>query len=483
MSVVTVGVRRAIRGITAAACMSLVGIAPSALAQPAETPAGLRILEPAARLSNRPARVALLITPSSPMAGAIWAMAHGEARDAEELFTRLGFRVISIGPANRVDLVRTLRAAGDLIPLGAEVVVMARGIAISAHRDVFLQPLDAAAPIAPAALETDAVRLGDFVRRLSSRAPVSLVVLVNECHGSEIANGCPPDIFTDLPATLMVTGPRGARPDGPRSIHSKLAAAMQTEGATLGEFAARFGAALTGSDPTLRVGTIRHPAFAFMPAGFHASLIHPCNTVNREADAVAAREVRAQPLLTACENANRLWPSSHFQRQLLALREQVAFRQAVLRCSDDLAARSYQLAYPSGRYLSAVNAFRATCEANAAEERRKAEVREQQRQEEARRREAEARARELPMPPRPVPPTPEPEVRPSGQFRFVYDQRTGRVNYDDGRGSAGTCRVRAWGNMRSVRGRLGRNGTILIAYETEPHGTALREVPLRQICH
>lgn len=474
--------RRAACGVYALAGVLLLGLSTLGLSQPAETRHGLRIVEPPARLSSRPARVALMITPSPPTAGPVWAMAHGEAREDEQMFARLGFRVISIGPSNRVDLVRTLRAAGDLIPLGAEVVVIARGIAVAAHRDIFLLPSDTAVPVASAALETDAVRLGDLVRRLASRAPAALVVLVNECHGAEAASACPTDILSDLPVSLLVLAPRGATSTGARSIRTKLADAIRSEGTGLTEFSGRFGTTLSGTEPAFRAGPLRHPGFAFMPDGFHAALIHPCNTVNREADAVAAREVRGQPLIGECENASRLWPSAHFQQQLVALREQAAFRQAVTRCSDEIASKSYQLAYPSGRYLAAVAAFRASCEATGAEERRKAEIREQQRQEELRRREAEARAFELPVPTRPIAPVVDPGSRSSGQFRFAYDPRTGRVDYDDGRGTAGTCRVRGWGNMRSVRGRIGRNGQFLIAYETEPHGTAWREVPLRQIC-
>ncbi|WP_163823216.1 hypothetical protein, partial [Proteus mirabilis] len=88
---------------------------------------------------------------------------------------------------------------------------------------IFLQPSDAVAPVAQAALETDAVRLGDLVRRLVSRAPAALVVLVNQCHGVETANACAPDIFGDLSASLIVLGPRGAVSAGARSVQHKLA--------------------------------------------------------------------------------------------------------------------------------------------------------------------------------------------------------------------------------------------------------------------
>jgi len=474
-------------GIAAALAAVLV-LGRAAAAQPADPRAYLRVSEPPAKMTGRAPRVALIVTPSPATAGPAWAAAHGEMRDIVEAFTRLGFRVVQVGPANRVELVGAMRSAVEAVPLGAEVVIVARGVALAADRDIFLQPADAATVAGTARpLETDAVRLSDLARRVAARAPAALVALVNECHGRERAGTCQADMPADLPVTLMVLVPRAPAAGRPASAQPRMIAAMRTEGATLAEFGAALQAGLAASEPELRTGTMRHPGFAFMPRGFHALLDHPCNRVNRDADAVAARELRGQPLVAACEEANRLWPSPHFQQQMAALREQIAFRQAVTSCRDQLAAASYRSAYPAGRYLPAVEAFRASCDRTAEDDRREAAAREEQRREQQRRRQEElARARDTE---RTAPggasetPRAEADTRSPAPFRFTYNARNGQVQYSDGAGHEGSCRIRAWGNIRAVRARLSRGGRILVAYETEPHGTAMREVPLRQICN
>ena len=153
-------------------------------------------------------------------------------------------------PAPRPELVRSLRDVAAGIPAGADIAVLALGTALGGSEDVFLAPASRSDLAGrPELLETEAIRLGDLLRRLADRRPRELVAVVNECRPT-LNSHCPLDGAVGASGASLVAAERvdtrgsGAPVAAQASLRDPLLRATTQEGRSFLQFFEALGAGL-----------------------------------------------------------------------------------------------------------------------------------------------------------------------------------------------------------------------------------------------
>lgn len=350
----------------------------------------LQAAAPVARsdVLTRP-RFAVIVAPQPAESSSRAATAQADAEALSRRLREIGFEVRTVGPAGRPELARSLRDVAGQVPTGAEVVVLVLGQTFGGADDVFLLPAGTPYDLAarPASLETEAIRLGDILRRLAERRPAELVVVADECR-PVVGAHCPLDAAVASSDASIVAAERtdplgGGTPVAAQaSLREPLLRAMVTEGQSFLALYEALRSGLARTDLAALASSRLSSSFQFLPSGFFRGLRTECNRVDPALDAASVRNLPLDPLVRACQAALATYPSSEFFRsQLGAAQEQQAFQRGASGC-DRLAAAGYRSAYPAGRFRAVVDEVAAGCERQD----------EQRRQDEARRREQEEEA-------------------------------------------------------------------------------------------
>lgn len=345
-------------------------------------------------------RIALLIVPQATNAGSRAATAHADEEAYRKRLREIGFDVWTFGPADRPELERGLREAAARLPEGAQVAVIALGPSVGGEDDVFLMPQGAAGDLTqrPAFIESEGVRLGDLLRRLSRRQPRDLVAVVDECQ--PVAGGrCDFDAAAGSSGASVIGGQRlgrrapGAVPlAGRASLRDILLGAMAQEGQNFLQSYEFLQRGLGGSDLEPRASGALTTAFSFLPQGFFAGMTTPCNKVDPNAEPAALSSIALDPLIRECEAVTAAYPYARaFADRLQAGREQRAFQKAVASCDDRLSASSYGSAYPAGRFRGIVENHVVECD--RLRDRQQSEAQRQRDADAQRQREADERRR------------------------------------------------------------------------------------------
>ena len=317
-------------------------------------------------------RIALTILPKPAAASARAALAQADEDLYRKRLRELGFEVRAIAPANRLDLDRTLREAALGIPAGSEIAVLLLGNAFAFEGDVRIVPADASSDLAnaPDRLETETLRLSDFLRRVSSRLPRNLVVIVDECadldpaagkcNSSQSVGSTGASIFSAFRRPSTATADRTL--SNALSLRTNLLALMTREGLSFSQLQSELARQLSGSNLALDASAPLSETFAFLPSGFFGGISNECNQVDLAADAMFIRSVDLAPKQAACEKATATWPySNHFAERLVAVKEQRAYQTAVASCNDPIVQSAFATTYPTSRFRRVVDAFWATC--------------------------------------------------------------------------------------------------------------------------
>ena len=307
--------------------------------------------------------------PKPAAASARAALAQADEDLYRKRLRELGFEVRAIAPANRLDLDRTLREAALGIPAGSEVAVLLLGNAITFEGDVRIVPADASSDLAsaPDRLETETLRLSDFLRRVSSRLPRNLVVIVDECadldpaagkcHSSQSVGSTGASIFSAFHRPMADRTLSNAL-----SLRTNLLSLMTREGLSFSQLQSELARQLSGSNLALDASAPLSETFAFLPPGFFGGISNECNQVDPAADAMLIRSVDLAPKQAACEKATATWPySNHFAERLVAVKEQRAYQTAVASCNDPIVQSAFATTYPTSCFRPVVDAFWATC--------------------------------------------------------------------------------------------------------------------------
>lgn len=343
---------------------------------------GLTTAQPLVRHPTAGQRVALLIVPGPAQTDARQITAHADEEAYRRHLREIGFEVWTIGPSSRPDLDRLLRDAAARLPVGADVLVLALGTALSTAGDVFLVPADTrTGETRPEMLDTEAVRLSTLLRRLAARAPRHLAAIVDECRPVSAPGRCAVEAAGASGASVLAarrTHPGGEGP--PRasrsSLREDLLAAMTIEGQSFIQLYHALAARLSGSDLALDTTGSLSAGFALLPANFFAELPHECNRVDADADPATLRHAGLEAVLRACESAAATWPYARPYAEKLAIaREQRAFQRAVASCDDRFAASAFTSAYPSSRLRRVIDDHFAACERTATNIHIQAEIR------------------------------------------------------------------------------------------------------------
>jgi hypothetical protein len=318
-------------------------------------------------------RIAVLIHPH-PAGGSARAMVAVRDREVlAERFKAIGFDVLPIGPGERPALAQDLRAALARLPEGADVVVVALGETLGASHDFYLASSTADAGSVP--LDTRAVRVGDLLRRLSTRHPREVVVILDECR-SVTSDGCA-QAAAAAPSDASIIG--GERVDArnrstplasPRSLREMLLIATAEEGAVLPASYDSIARMLAGTDLRPLSSPRLSASFAFLPLGYFAGLATECGRVDPNAELGTLETGSTEAFVRACDEAVANYPFTRFfSTRREAAREQLSFLRAVSSCAQTLPAASYRSSYPTGRFRGAVDDFSRDCERRAQEAR------------------------------------------------------------------------------------------------------------------
>jgi hypothetical protein len=317
-------------------------------------------------------RIALTILPKPAAASARADLAQADEELYRKRLRELGFEVRTIAPANRFDLDRTLREAALGIPAGSEVAVLLLGNAFAFEDDVRIVPADASSDLAsaPDRLETETLRLSDFLRRVSSRLPRNLVVIVDECADLDTAAGkcrssqsvgsTGASIFSAFRRPSTATADRTL--SNALSLRTNLLSLMTREGLSFSQLQSELARQLSGSNLALDASAPLSETFAFLPSGFFGGISNECNQVDLAADAMFIRSADLAPKQAACEKATGTWPySNQFAERLVAVKEQRAYQTAVASCNDPIVQSAFAATYPTSRFRRVVDAFWVTC--------------------------------------------------------------------------------------------------------------------------
>ncbi|WP_019905667.1 hypothetical protein [Methylobacterium sp. 77] len=315
-------------------------------------------------------RIALLIVPQASTTGSRAATAHADEEAYRKRLLEIGFDVWTFGPADRPELERSLREAAGRIPEGAQVAVIALGQSIGGEDDVFLVPGNPAdLAQRPNLVDSDGVRLGDLMRRLSRRQLRDLVAVIDECQPTA-GGSCDFDGATGGSGASVMGAQRAARRApgaaplaGRASLRDVLLGAMAQEGQNFLQSYEFLQRGLADSDLEPRASGSLTTTFAFLPQGFFAGMTTGCNKIDPDADAAALRTVALDPPIRECEAMTAAYPyARHFADRLQAGREQRAYQKAVASCEDRLSAPSYLSAYPAGRFRGIVEGHILECD-------------------------------------------------------------------------------------------------------------------------
>ena len=246
------------------------------------------------------------------------------------------------------------------------------GNAFAFEGDVRIVPADASSDLAsaPDRLETETLRLSDFLRRVSSRLPRNLVVIVDECADLDPAAGkcrsgqsvgsTGASIFSAFRRPSTAIADRTL--SNALSLRTNLLSLMTREGLSFSQLQSELARQLSGSNLALDASAPLSETFAFLPSGFFSGISNECNQVDRAADAMLIRSVDLAPKQAACEKATATWPySNHFAERLIAVKEQRAYQTAVASCNDPIVQSAFAATYPTSRFRPVVDAFWATC--------------------------------------------------------------------------------------------------------------------------
>lgn len=316
-------------------------------------------------------RIALLIVPHAAHAGSRAATAHADEEAYRKRLREIGFDVWTFGPSDRPELERSLREAATRLPEGAQIAVIALEPSVGAEDDVFLVPQGNPGDLAqrPNLLESEGVRLGDLLRRLSRRQPRDLVAVVDECQPA--AGGrCDFDAATGGSGASLVGAQRTARRGsgaaplaGRASLRDILLGAMAQEGQNFLQSYEFLQRGLADSDLEAKASGSLTTTFAFLPQGYFAGMTVACNKIDPNADPAALRTVALDPPIRDCEAMTAAYPYARsFADRLQAGREQRAYQKAVAGCEDRLSASSYLGAYPAGRFRGIVEGHVLECD-------------------------------------------------------------------------------------------------------------------------
>lgn len=315
-------------------------------------------------------RIALLIVPQASTAGSRAATAHSDEEAYRKRLLEIGFDVWTFGPADRPELERSLREAAGRIPQGAQVALIALGQSIGGEDDVFLVPGNPAELAQrPNLVDSDGVRLGDLLRRLSRRQLRDLVAVIDECQPT-VGGRCDFDSATGGSGASVMGAQRAPRRApgtaplaGRASVRDVLLGALTQEGQNFLQSYDFVQRGLADSDLEPRASGSLTTTFAFLPQGFFAGMTTGCNKIDPDADPAALRTVALDPPIRECEAMTAAYPyARHFADRLQAGREQRAYQKAVASCEDRLSAPSYLSTYPAGRFRGIVESHVLECE-------------------------------------------------------------------------------------------------------------------------
>lgn len=392
----------AVRVLFSAICV--VGLAAPACAQSASTaqvPA-IQVSPPLVSSTAVGNRIAILITPTPGSSSARATLGQVDEQIYRNRLREIGFEVRTVSPASRFDLDKTLRDIAHSVPPGSEIAVMLLGDALSLDGDIRIVPADASSDLAeaPDRLEAETLRLSDFLRRIASRLPRNLVVVVDEC--SELnANPrkCRSDVSIGTSGASIFSAyrrPRSAVADrtlaNPPSIRANLLPLVTRDGMTFAQLQGELSRQLSGSNLALDATEPLSEQFTFLPRGFFAGVSHACNQVDPSADANLIRSVDLSQPQAACERAVNSWPyATHFADRLAAVKEQRAYQRAIASCNDPTAQSAFDASFPSSRFRPVVAAYWQKCARELEDQDRlRRDIAERERQ----RLEAEDRARQ-----------------------------------------------------------------------------------------
>jgi hypothetical protein len=189
---------------------------------------------------------------------------------------------------------------------GSEVAVLLLGNAFSFEGDVRIVPADASSDLAsvPDRLETETLRLSDFLRRVSSRLPRNLVVIVDECADLDPAGGKCSQSVGSTGASIFSAFRRASTATADRnlsnalSLRTNLLSLMTREGLSFSQLRSELARQLSGSNLALDASEPLSETFAFLPRGFFGGVSNECNQVDLAADATLIRSVDLAPQQT-----------------------------------------------------------------------------------------------------------------------------------------------------------------------------------------
>ncbi len=310
----------------------------------ADEPGDAVTLPPVLASAAAPVRQALIIEPGAADPAPRTDALRRDAGAYRDLMRLLGFAVTTLSPLTRPELDAGLRGFARRVEPGADVAIFVLGDVRPTADGVALAPPGAA----PANIEAESLRLGDALRRAVERGPRALALVVDGCTGA--AEACAAGLKSLPRGVGAVLARRTA--DAPGVLGPTLLPAIPVEGRTLPQLRDALG---LDSSPDLPAG------FAFLPTGFLAGLPLACNGVDPELSAEALRgRPTLEPLVAACrEAAARYGFSPFFGAKLTVARDQEAARRGLASCAD---AASYLADVPSGRYRTAVEARRQSCD-------------------------------------------------------------------------------------------------------------------------
>ena len=332
---------------------------------------GLAIQAATARSTAASAqRIALLIAPQPSTNGGRAGLASADEEVYRKRLRDIGFDVWTVGPGDRPQLERSLREAVGRLPEDAQVAVFAIGPSVGGPDDVFLIPQDTPADATqrPEQLESEGLRVGDLLRRVSRRRPRDLVAVIDECQPAT-GSRCDFDAAAGGSGASVIGGervgrraPSGSPLAGRASLRDPMLGAMGQEGETFLQSYAFLKRSLAEADLEPRASGSLSTSFAFLPQGFFAGLRMDCNKIDPNADAASLRGVNLDPAIRSCEAATATYPFARpFEDRLQAGREQRAYQRATASCEDGAATAGYGASYPAGRFRGLVDNFGLEC--------------------------------------------------------------------------------------------------------------------------
>jgi len=333
---------------------------------------GVQKLNPVMVSAAVPVRQALIVAASSSRSGMRAAAADTDADEYRNLLRLLGFQVTTIGASNRPDLDSSLRAFGSEVASGSDVAIFFLGNILADSQGMFVTAADAPAGIEsrPELFQTEGIKVSSILRRISSRGPREVVVIVDECLPSSTRSCQPgPESFPNGISAIVATHRSGSSGGAPMaamaSLRSELIPLMQQPGESFLKLFSDLQERIRSGNVEIAGTAALSSTFSFLPADFFQRLPHDCNQVSSETDfgkLRAARPEELEALIVRCQQAVQTWNfSTYFGQKLALAREQSAFRKAVAGCGNQSAANSYLSAYPQGLYRSTVEQFLTGC--------------------------------------------------------------------------------------------------------------------------